>query len=114
MLTADDAPAGRPAPWLNLRAAEQLGVYPMSSIVVVDDTVVGIQAARNAGMHAIAVSLTGNALGLSEAEVAMLPAETLAMRLRDIEAEFLSIGAQAVIHSVADLPALLISGSVSA
>lgn len=114
VLTADDAPAGRPAPWLNLRAAEQLGVYPMSSIVVVDDTVVGIQAARNAGMHAIAVSLTGNALGLSEAEVAMLPAETLAMRLRDIEAEFLSIGAQAVIHSVADLPALLISGSVSA
>lgn len=107
VMCADDAPAGRPAPWLNLRAAELLKVYPMSSIVVVDDTVVGIQAAKNAGMHAIAVSLTGNALGLSEDEVQSLPREELTTKLAEIEQQFLSVGADAVIRSVAELPELL-------
>ncbi|MBL8818756.1 MAG: phosphonoacetaldehyde hydrolase [Planctomyces sp.] len=107
VMCADDAPAGRPAPWLNLRAAELLNVYPMSSIVVVDDTVVGIQAAKNAGMHAVAVSLTGNALGLSEEEVQSMPRDELARKLAQIEQQFLSIGADVVIQSVAELPELL-------
>ena len=35
--------------WMLFRAAERLGVYPMSDVVAVDDTPVGIEAARNAG-----------------------------------------------------------------
>jgi phosphonoacetaldehyde hydrolase len=92
---------------MNIRAAEQLGVYPLHDIVVVDDTPVGIEAARNAGMKSVAISLTGNCLGLSEFEVAQLPAAELEARLDKIEREFRSVGADYVIHSVAQLPELL-------
>ena len=50
VLCSDEVPAGRPMPWLNFRACEALGVYPPASVLVVDDTPIGIQAGRNAGM----------------------------------------------------------------
>ncbi len=106
-LCADDTPEGRPAPWMIFRACEALGVYPMSSVLVVDDTPVGIQAGLNAGARTVAVTRTGNALGLSAAEVAALPQDELAARLRTIEGEFRAAGAEFVIPSVADLPIIL-------
>lgn len=104
VISSDDVPAGRPAPWMNYRAAEALGVFPMSSIIVVDDTTVGIQAGLNAGCWTIAVSQTGNALGLSQEEASALPNAELEARLARIEREFLAVGANSVIRSVADLP----------
>lgn len=104
---SDDVPAGRPAPWMNFRAAEALGVYPMHRILVVDDTPVGIAAGKNAGCVTVAVSQTGNALGLSEAEANALPAAELATRLAKIERDFVAAGADHVIPSVAKLPELL-------
>lgn len=107
VVCSDDVPQGRPAPWMNLRAAERLGVYPLRSIIVVDDTPVGIEAGKHAGMRTVAVSLTGNAMGLSEAEVSRLSATELEQRLSEIEREFLSAGADHVIRSAAELPKLL-------
>jgi phosphonoacetaldehyde hydrolase len=104
IVCSDEVPAGRPAPWMNMRAAEQLGVYPMSTVVVVDDTPVGIQAGRNAGALTVAVSQTGNALGLSLAEVAALHSDELQARLSEIECRFLADGAHLVLRSVAELP----------
>jgi phosphonoacetaldehyde hydrolase len=89
---------------MNFRAAEALGAYPMSSVLVVDDTPVGIEAGRNAGAFTVAVSQTGNALGLSLDEVSALPASELEVRLAAIERELETTGADAVIRSVADLP----------
>ena len=107
VVCSDEVSAGRSAPWMNIRAAEKLGVYPFHQIVVVDDTAVGIEAAKNGGMIAVAVSLTGNALGLSEAEIQCLSGPELQTRLLKIEKEFRSIGAEYVIPSVAELPMLL-------
>jgi phosphonoacetaldehyde hydrolase len=107
VLTTNDVPAGRPAPWMNVRAAEALGVIRFQNIVAVDDTPVGLQAARNGGMWAVGVSRTGNALGLSEVEVAALDSAELRRRLDAIERDFRQQGAQFVVESVADLPAVL-------
>jgi phosphonoacetaldehyde hydrolase len=107
IVCSDDVPAGRPAPWMNFRAAERLSVYPMSSIIVVDDTPVGIEAGLNAGCLTVAISQTGNALGLSADEVASLPAATLEARLAAIERAFLELGAHHVIRGVGDLPYVL-------
>jgi len=107
VLTTNDVPAGRPAPWMNVRAAEALGVFQFDRIVAVDDTPVGIEAARNGGMWAVAVSRTGNALGLSEREVAALPPAELRRRLDAIAEDFRKAGAQFVIESVVDLPTVL-------
>jgi phosphonoacetaldehyde hydrolase len=103
----DDVRAGRPAPWLNFRAAERLNVYPMNTVVVVDDTLVGIEAGLNAGAWSVAVSQSGNAMGLSLAEVNALDRQDLQARLGVIAQNFRGIGAQAVIPTVAELPAAL-------
>jgi phosphonoacetaldehyde hydrolase len=109
VVCSDEVAAGRPAPWSNFRAAEQLGVYPVSEILVVDDTTAGIQAGRNGGMWTVAVTQTGNALGLSQAETEALSAAELAARLQEAEAAFHAAGAHDCIPSIAQLPDLLAS-----
>lgn len=103
----DDVPRGRPAPWMIFRALERLDAYPMEGVVVVDDTPVGVEAGRNAGAFTVAVTRTGNALGLSAREVAALDPADLAARLAPIADDFRRRGADAVIESVADLVPLL-------
>src|SRR5262249_20728952 len=103
IVCADDVSRGRPAPWMVFRAAERLDVYPMSDVVVVDDTPVGIEAGRNAGALTVAVTRTGNSLRMSCEEVARCDASALTDRPRAAAAEFRRAGADAVIESVADL-----------
>ena len=52
IVTAEDIQRGKPFPDLFLRAAEMLQVAP-ANCVVVEDSDVGIEAARAAGMHAL-------------------------------------------------------------
>jgi phosphonoacetaldehyde hydrolase len=101
---SDEVSAGRPAPWSNFLAAQRLGVYPLSQVIVVDDTRVGIEAGLNAGAVTVAVSRTGNAMGLSQQEVDDVPADELRARLETYALEFRELGAHGVIESVADLP----------
>lgn len=61
----DDVPRGRPAPFLPYEAARQLDVYPMWSIVNVDNTAVGIESGRHAGCWRIGVTRSGNGVGRS-------------------------------------------------
>jgi phosphonoacetaldehyde hydrolase len=103
IMCSDDVSAGRPMPWLNFRACEALGIYPPSGVLVVDDTPIGIQAARNAGMWAVGVSMTGNGLGLSQQDAESLTEEELNKRIGMIEQEFFASGAHFVIRSAADL-----------
>ncbi|HWE39610.1 MAG TPA: phosphonoacetaldehyde hydrolase [Isosphaeraceae bacterium] len=99
----DDVPRGRPAPWMIFRALERLDAFPMSGVVVVDDTPVGVEAGLNAGARVVAVTRTGNALGLSLREVERLDPADLAARLAPIAADFRRRGAHAVVEAVADL-----------
>ena len=85
------------------RAAEQLGVYPMSRVVAVDDTPVGIEAGRHAGAWTVGISRTGNGLGLSEEEVGRLDPHDRAEQLIRVTADLKRAGAHFVIESVADL-----------
>ena len=45
---SDDAPAGRPAPYLIYRAMIDLGVHDVGRVAVVGDTPLDLQAASNA------------------------------------------------------------------
>ena len=82
----------------------RMDVYPMWSIVKVDDTPVGIEAGRNAGCWTIGVTATGNCVGLSSREADELPAAEM-QRLCDNAAQRLSgAGAHLTIPSVALLP----------
>ena len=104
VLCADDAEKGRPAPWLIFECAKRLDVYPMNTIVKVDDTIVGVEAGLNAGVWRVGVSKSGNMLGLSQAEVQQLPSDELDARVCKAEEKLRAAGAQYVIQSVAELP----------
>lgn len=55
VVTADDVRWGKPNPEVYLRAAARLGVGPTTCLVF-EDAVVGVHAARNAGMRVIGVT----------------------------------------------------------
>jgi phosphonoacetaldehyde hydrolase len=107
VVCSDEVSSGRPQPWLNFKACELLDVYPPQSVIVVDDTPIGIQAARNAGMWAVGVSMTGNGLGLSQADASALPEADLTSRLERITSEYLAAGAHFVVRSATELLSLL-------
>lgn len=107
VVCSDEVSEGRPKPWLNFRAAELLGIYPMKQILVVDDTPLGILAGKDAGCPTVAVSKTGNALGLSQDDVNNLDPIDLEGRLAKISRDFLESGADYIVESVADLPGLI-------
>jgi phosphonoacetaldehyde hydrolase len=89
------------------RAMEACGVWPPAAVVAVGDTIADIEAAVNAGVWAVGVTATGNMLGLSRAAHDALPAAERSERLAVAAERMRAAGADAVIASVADLPALL-------
>ena len=82
MFSALDVPRGKPAPDLFLHAAEAMGALPARTVVV-EDSPVGIQAARAAGMAAFGYAARTDERVLREA------------------------GAAAVFRGMAELPELL-------
>jgi len=104
---AGDVPAGRPEPWMCLRNAEKLGIYPLTALVKVDDTLPGVEEGLNAGMWTIGLAKTGNEIGLNEKDVAALPKDVLEQKLKVAYQRMAQIGAHYVVDSIADVPFVL-------
>lgn len=98
----DEVPAGRPYPWMCYQNAIQLGVYPLQAIVKIGDSLADIEEGLNAGMWTIGLALTGNLLGLSEAEVAALAPAALNAKRAEISAQLIQAGAHYVIDGLWD------------
>jgi phosphonoacetaldehyde hydrolase len=107
IVCADEVPAGRPQPWMMYQNAQQFGVYPMSAIVKIGDTVPDIEEGLNAGAWTIGVVKTGNELGLTEADVAVLNPIDLKARIDVGRARLLEVGAHFVVDGLTDVPVLL-------
>jgi phosphonoacetaldehyde hydrolase len=107
IVTADEVPAGRPAPFMAWRAAERLGVFPASACVKVDDTISGVAAGINAGMWSVGVALTGNEIGMDLTAWQALDAPEQARLAAAAHARLTTAGAHLVVDGVADLPAAL-------
>lgn len=104
---ATDVPAGRPEPWMCLRNAEILGVFPMEAIVKIGDTLPDIEEGLNAGMWTIGLAKTGNETGLNEQELAVLPQGELESRLMRACQRMYQTGAHYVVDSIADVLPIL-------
>lgn len=107
MVCATDVPQGRPAPWECLENARRLQVFPMQSVVKVDDTTVGVEAGLNAGMWAVGIARSGNLVGLSQTELERLSPAEQQSRVQSAYEQLYAVGAHLVVDSVADLPAAL-------
>ncbi len=107
LVCPDEVPAGRPYPWMVYQNLIQLQVYPAEAAVKVGDTLPDIEEGLNAGLWTVGLALSGNLLGLSEAEVAALPAEELAAQREAIAEQLFQRGAHFVIDGIWDLPPVL-------
>jgi phosphonoacetaldehyde hydrolase len=103
LVCAGDTPEGRPSPQMMYRCFLDLGVWPAARVVKVDDTEVGIEEGLAAGSWTVGVALSGNAAGLSRADLeALNEAERSDIRAR-AAGKLLRCGAHFVIDSVAGL-----------
>ncbi|MBI1388153.1 MAG: phosphonoacetaldehyde hydrolase [bacterium] len=104
---ASDVPAGRPEPWMCLKIAQELRVYPMEAVVKIGDTVPDIDEGLNANMWTVGVVMSGNEMGLRPAEVNFGDDKTLNKKREKAYLKLAQAGAHYVIDSVIDLPAVL-------
>jgi len=107
LVCAGDLAEGRPGPLMMYRTMADLGVYPPSAIVKVDDTVPGIDEGRAAGTWTVGVTASGNEVGLSFEEWAALPPADRRLRA-DIAGEVLRrAGADYLVDTVVELPQVI-------
>lgn len=104
---ADDLPEGRPGPLQMYQSFIDLRVYPPQSVVKVDDTVPGIQEGIAAGCMTVGVALSGNLVGKTFDELAALSDDEIDALRQHATRVLKEAGADHVIDTVADLPALL-------
>jgi phosphonoacetaldehyde hydrolase len=106
LVCSGETPAGRPSPLMIYKACAELGVWPLSRVVKVDDAEVGIGEGKSAGAFTVGVA-SGNAVGLSLEAFNSLPAAERQRRTAAAAEALRTAGADMVLDSVADLvPAL--------
>ncbi len=100
---ADDVPAGRPSPWMAIKAAMELEVYPFEAIVKVGDTVPDIDEGVNGGMWSVGVVTSGNEIGMTPQEIRMADPVEFKAKHAKASLKLAQAGAHYVIDSIADL-----------
>jgi phosphonoacetaldehyde hydrolase len=106
-VTPDEVGGGRPKPFMCYRNAILLSVFPLWCCVKIGDTPSDVAEGLNAGMWTIALTATGNEIGLAEDQwQALAPAERAA-RHQDAARRLMDAGAHYTAPSLADCTALL-------
>jgi len=103
VVCATDVPAGRPAPWMAFKNAENLGIYPMQAIVKIGDTISDIEEGINAGMWSVGVVMSSNEMGLTKKQIMAMDSQKLEYRKKMVREDFLDAGADYVIDSLAEI-----------
>ena len=113
LVCAGETREGRPSPLMIYKACAELGVWPLSRVVKVDDAEAGIAEGLAAGCFTVGVCASGNGVGLSRAGLAALtPAERTAHLARAGD-RLRAAGADLVVETVGELaPALARSADV--
>jgi phosphonoacetaldehyde hydrolase len=107
MVCADEVPAGRPEPWMLLRAMEKLRIFPPCNVVKVGDTAADIAEGLNAGAWTVGITRTGNYVGLDARDFAALRRDEQKLLVDHAAAELRAAGAHYLIGSIAELPPVL-------
>ena len=79
-INGDDVKEGKPSPQGFLLAAKKLGVEP-KNCVVMEDAVVGVRAAKRAGMYCIAIANTYPKKDITEADIVVNSLEEITVKM---------------------------------
>ena len=111
LVCSGETPQGRPTPLMIYKACAELGVWPLSRVVKVDDTEAGVREGRAAGCFTVGISASGNEVGLSLEALLALPAEDRRARIAAADTSLRAAGADVVIETVAQLISVLESAA---
>lgn len=103
VVCAGETPAGRPSPLMMWKALVELGAWPASACVKVDDAAVGVAEGRWAGSWTVGLAASGNGVGLDLDAYHALPGEIRRERVEAAAAALRAAGADYVIETVAEL-----------
>jgi len=107
VVATDEVPNGRPHPAQALANVIALGISDVAACVKVDDTWPGILEGRSAGMWTVALTCSGNALGLTYEQYKALPAAELALERARITQMFEGSRPHYLIDTIVELPAVI-------
>lgn len=107
VVATDDVPNGRPHPAMALANVIELGISDVAACVKVDDTTPGILEGRSAGMWTVALTCSGNALGLTYEEYKALSEDQLEVERVRMAKLFEASRPHYMIDTINDLPAVI-------
>jgi len=107
VVCAGETAVGRPSPLMLWKNLVELGAWPATACVKVDDADVGIAEGRAAGVWTVGIAASGNRVGLSAEALAALGSAERSQRIEAARNALLAAGAHMVIDTVADLPQAL-------
>lgn len=98
---------GRPWPYMIFSNMRGLGLSNVRQVVKVGDTTSDMAEAKNAGVIAVGVCVGSSMIGLDAQNWAALPEAERAEQIKSARQRFYAAGADYVIESIGDLPALI-------
>jgi phosphonoacetaldehyde hydrolase len=102
VVCSGETPTGRPTPLMIYKACAELGVWPLTRVLKVDDAEAGIEEGKAAGAFTVGVA-SGNALALPPEAFAALSQAERESHVGVAREVLRAAGADLVIDSVADL-----------
>ncbi|NVN97089.1 phosphonoacetaldehyde hydrolase [Candidatus Nomurabacteria bacterium] len=103
----ENVPSGRPQPWMCLKAAMELQIFPMEALVKIGDTVPDIEEGLNAGMWTVGIAKTGNEVGLTEEDLDQLTPVDRNTRIIKAREKLSRCGAHFVVDSLDEVPQII-------
>lgn len=107
LVTPDNLPEGRPAPYMIYRNMIELGIPSVNQVVKIGDTIADIKEGVNAHVHSIGIVVGSNEMGLTEAEYNQLSAPEREYHIEEVRNRMLKAGANAVLTTIAELPSYI-------
>ncbi|WP_434560780.1 phosphonoacetaldehyde hydrolase [Pseudomonas sp. R1-6] len=107
VVATDEVPNGRPYPAQSLANVIALGISDVAACVKVDDTWPGILEGRSAGMWTVALTCSGNALGMTYEQYKSMPGDKLDQERNRIGRMFEGSRPHYLIDTIAELPAVI-------
>lgn len=107
LVTPDDVPAGRPAPYMIYKNMIDLAIPSVDNVVKVGDTIADIREGVNAKVCSIGIITGSNEMGLTEEEYNRLSAAELIVLKNEVRERMLNAGADFVLDNITELPACI-------
>ena len=107
LVTPDNLPAGRPAPYMIYKNMIDLAIPSVDNIVKVGDTIADIKEGVNAKVWSIGIITGSNEMGITEEEYNRRTPDELAALKQEVRERMMAAGAHFVLDNIAELPACI-------